>query len=194
MADNNLSALIISGLPTEEELQKAWETISGQYIERIGSNEYKMFLAIYKEISILKITLDQVNFIAARENKEKGIPPGVLRLYYVEELAMELNKLVGANFKFNNNDPQSYHADLDRSINRSKSIKIQLDLKLLSFEAIEKKNIASGKEKPSREYFTSVMVTLSDFAKYQLPDTIKMGEYCERLKRFNKACEQSKKK
>lgn len=193
IVDGNLAALIISGIPTEEQLSAAWETISHKYIERIGTNEYKMYVALYKEINLLKISLNQVNIIAQREDKEKNIEPGILRLYYVEKLAKELNSLLKTNCTLNYNDPKSYHAELDKCIRRSKSIKIQLDLKLLTFDAIEKKNKGNKGQKMDREYFTSILVTLSDHAKYQIADNIKMGEYCERLKRFIQYCEKSKK-
>jgi len=192
IVDGNLSALIISGLPDKEDLQQAWETISNQYVERIGTHEYKMYVALYKEIHTLKITINQVNIIAGRGNIKKGIEPGALRLYYVEELAKELNTLLKTSCKFNYKDPKSYHAELDKCLNRSKSFNIQLSLKLLTFEAIEKKNNRKVGQKMDREYFTSILVTLSDHAKYHVGDNIKMGEYCERLKRFIQSCEKTK--
>lgn len=190
IVDGNLAALIISGIPAEDQLKTAWENISQQYIERIGTSEYKMYIALYKEINTLKISLNQINIIAQRE--AEGIEPGILRLYYVEKLAQELNSLLRTNCKFNYADAKSYHAELDKCIRRSKSIKIQLDLKLLTFDAIEKKNKGKKGQKMDREYFTSILVTLSDHAKYHIADNIKMGEYCERLKRFIQYCEKSK--
>ena len=200
IVDNNISALIIGPVPDQEvlmlnypKLKTAWETISSQYIERIGTSEYKMYIALYKEINILKITLNQINIIAQREDKVNGIEPGILRLYYVEKLAEELNTLLKISCRLNYNDAKSYHAELDKCIRRSKSIKIQLDLKLLTFDAIEKKNKGNKGQKLNREYFISILVTLSDHAKYHVGDNIKMGEYCERLKRFIQHCEKSKK-
>ena len=193
LVDNNLTALIISGQPQDfsnEILSTAWGNIQSQYIERIGTGEYKMYVKLFKEIQLLKITLIQINCLAARQTDNND--PGILRLCYDEHLVGELNKLLKTTCTLNWKDPKSYHAELDKCINRSKAFKIQLDLKLLTFDAIEKKNQGKQTPKATREYFVSILVTLSDHAKYMIPDTIKMSEYCERLKRFNQACEKVK--
>jgi len=201
IVDNNLSALIISIPPDAKldealqlKLSEAWDNILSQYLHRIGTHEYKMYENLYKQISLLAITLDQINLLAARGEEDKGITPGVLRMYYNDKLAAELNGLLRTNCRFNWKDLASYHAELDKCINRSKAFKIQMDLKLISFQAMEKKQKGKARDKMDRAYFTSILVTLSDFAKYMIPETIKMSEYCERLKRFNKACEDSKKR
>lgn len=193
MVDNNLSALIISGLPTIQQLQSAWENIFSDYIERIGTNEYRIYVALYKEINLLKVTIDQINIIAQRGDEANDMKPGILRLMYSEYFANELNILLKTTCRFNYKDFKSYHAELDKCINRSKAFKIKLDLKLMNFEAIEKKN-KGNTGKADRQYFVSILVTLSDYAKYQIADNIKMSEYCERLKRFNMACENQKHK
>ena len=193
LVDNNLSALTISGFPTEQQLTEAWAVIINQYTDIIGSHEYKMYVSMFKEVALLKLTLQQINIIIAKEDKEKGIKPGILRLGYDEFFAGEINRLLGTSCRFNWNDQKSYYAELDKCVNRSKAIKIQLDLKLLKFEAIEKKNTQSAVTKIDRQYFVSILITLSDHAKYPILDNIKMSEYCERIKRFNIYCEQLKK-
>jgi len=202
--DNNLASLIIDTVPNPEilqtiwpELNMAWANILSQYGERVGSNEYKMYVALYKEIYVLKITLDQINILAGRETKDQEgnitQRAGILRIYYVEESAKELNDLLKTTCRFNNLDPKSYHAELDKCINRSKAFKIRLDLKLLAFDAIEKKQKGKEGEKSTRQYYDSIMVTLIDHAKVHIPEDIKMGQYCERLNRFIKASEKSTK-
>lgn len=197
--DGNLASLIIGPVPAPEELtevwpslQKAWMHILSQYGDRIGTAEYKMYINLYKEINTLTITINQVNFIAGRGNKAQGIAPGVLRMYYVEELARELNDILKTSCRFNFNDPKSYHAELDKCLNRSKAFNIQKSLKLLAYEAIEKKNQSSSGVKPDRAYYDAILVTLSDHVKYHLPEDIKMGQYCERITRFIKASETKK--
>lgn len=186
MVDGNLSALIISGFPPEEDLKKAWEHIKAEYAERIGQHEYKLYVSMYKEISQLRITLDQIDLITAREDKEKGIKPGILRLCYDEFFAGEINKILRRNCKFNWKDQKSYMAELDKCYTMRGGYKIRYDLLNLRFEAIEAKQKAEPGEPITRAYFTSILVTLSDYqAKHSLSDNIKMGEYCERLKRWN---------
>lgn len=196
IVDNNLSALIISHgeeLPSSEELSAAWDNILAEYAELTGTSEYRMFCELYKEVEILKITLTQISVLAARGNAETGEMQGILRMTYDEYFADELNKLLKTKCRFNWNDQKSYHAELDKCVNRGKAFKIKYDLKKMQFEAIEKKNLGKKGERPTRQYFTSILVTLSDHAKYRIEETIKMPEYCERIRRFAEYCEVQKK-
>lgn len=192
--NNNLSALIISGFPQQEELEETWKIIRADYTERIGSHEYKMYVSMYRQINQLKITRTQINFLAARENKEKGIDAGVLRVCYDEFFEKELATLLKTTLNLNWKDQKSYHDQLDKCMNRSRVLNIQIDLKLINFDAIEKKHKKKGTVKVDLEYFDKYLVTLSDFAGYNLPEDIKMGQYCIRLKKYTKACEDSNNK
>lgn len=194
--DGNLSALVISGYPTPEQLGAAWNYILSQYSELVGTYEYKMYVELYREVNILRITLDQIAIAVggevSGENGEKVPVIGMLRLVYNESVAKTLNELLNTKCRFNWADQKSYHAECDKCIRRSKAIRIKLDLKNLQFAAIEKKNKAKKGEKTDRQYYVSVLVTLSDFAKYRIEETIKMSEYCERIRRFSDYCEQVK--
>ncbi len=200
IVENNLSALIISGLPTEQQLHESWENIMNEYTEIIGTQEYRMYVQIFKEISLLKITLQQINAIAHKGTENLDIDDkdyfatGILRLTYDEYFAKELNILLRTDCKFNWLDQKSYHAELDKCISRSKSIKIKIDLKNIQFEAIEEKNKNKSAAKIDRQYFTSILITLSDHAKFRIDENIKMSEYCERVKRFSDYCESMKSK
>ena len=133
-------------------------------------------MELFKEISILKITIDQVN-----------IAVGILEVTYDEFFAGEVNKLLRTDCKFNWKDQNSYQAECKKCLNRAKAFKISYDLKCLKFDAIQKKQKPGAKI--DRQYFVSILITLSDYAKYRVEDTIKMSEYCERIKRFNEYCD-----
>lgn len=180
MIDGNLYALVISGDPSKLELQEAWNDILSEYTESISNNEYRLYISLYKEITILQLTYEQVHILAE-----------VLNTVYSKKLCDELNSLLRTSCKFNPLDVSSYRDELLKCVRRSAGIKLKLDLKLLQFDAIKKKHEqkAGDKMEDGREYFTSVMITLSDHAKYQLPDTITVLEYCERIKRLNKHLE-----
>ena len=173
IVDNNLHSLVISGKPAEQQLQDTWNGILSEYSEAIGNHEYKLYIGLYKEITILKLTYDQINNAVS-----------LLQVTYSEYLCKQLNKLLKTDFRLNWKDQASYQEQLLKCIRRSKAIKIQLDLKIMQFEAIQKKHESKG-EPRGREYFVSVLISLSDHAKYPIHDTITVGEYCERLKRFN---------
>lgn len=192
MVDKNLSALIISGYPSAGLLKEAWDNILNEYSDIIGSQEHRMIFQLWKEVAVMKVSVDQIRLLAARgsDTEDKGI----LRMVYIKEMADELNRILGTDCKFNWEDQNTYHAELDKCVNRGKALLIQYDMKTLQFAALEKQ--AKGEESApiTRQYFTSILITLSDYAKYRIEETIKMSEYCERIKRFAEYCEQIKKK
>jgi len=194
IVDGNLSALTISGFPSPEQLSQAWDFILSQYSELVGTQEYRMYKILYCEVSILKITLDQIRILAAKGNNQ-GEKVGILRMIENDFFASELNKLLNMNCKFNWADQKNYHEELDKCVRRSKALFIQYELKTAQFKAIEKKNQAKPGAKMDRQYFVSILVTLSDapYTKYPITDNIKMSEYCERIKRYSDYCETVKK-
>lgn len=173
IVDGNLHSLIISGNPSETELQLVWAGILQEHSQAIGNNEYKLYTSLLKEITLIKITYDQIHEAVK-----------VLQLIYSEYLCAELNKLLKTNCQFNPQDNASYQAELSKCLRRARSLIIKHDLKKIQFESIQKKQEGKG-SKFTREYFVSVLITLSDFAKYPIQDTITVGEYDERIKRFN---------
>lgn len=184
IVDGNLYALIISGDPTKEQLAEAWDFILGQYTELVGTQEYQLYKVLYCEVAVLKITLDQLRILAAKVN-DQDEKVGILRIIYDEYFAKELNKLVNTNCKFNWNNQKEYHEELDKCVRRGKALKIQYDLKNLQFKAIEKKNSGTAAVKMDRQYFTSILITLSNFAKFRIDSSITMDEYCLRIKDHN---------
>jgi len=178
--DGNLSSLIIRGFPSQIELALAWEEIKVEYADALGDSENKLFLSLNKEVAILTLTLKQIEVLI-----------NILSEIYYPEFVGELNKLLRINYDFNPDNVEDYRKKLKSCFNRSRSIKIEIDLKTIQLKALEEKH-SSSKAPYTRKYFQSVLVTLSDHAKYQLPDSITVSEYCERLKRFNDYCEQMK--
>lgn len=173
IVDHNLHSLIITGDPSAVELQLIWSNILQEYSQAIGNNEYRLYTSLYKEITIIKITYDQI---------QEAVK--LLQITYSEFFHKELDKLLKMKLRLNPDDQASYQEELLKCLRRSKSLIIKHDLKKIQFESIQKKQ--EGKEnKFTREYFISIMITLSDHAKYQIQDSITVAEYCERIKRFN---------
>ena len=176
LVDNNLNALIKSGLPDGDTLQDVWIDILAEYSDAIGSNENKMFLSIYKDVIILDSKLKIIHSCVA-----------VLEGSWEESIATMLNELCKTNYKFEGEDRIK---ELQSCLNRSKSLKISFDLKLIQFDAIRVK-VQTG-EKPTHEYFISMLIFLSNHAKYSITDSITVREYCERVRLYTKYCEQIK--
>jgi hypothetical protein len=177
----NYHALVISGNPTEHDLLLAWSNIQQEDADAAGDHEHRLYITLFKEVTLLKITLQTIHYLIE-----------ILQEVYYEPYTVELNKLLMTSFKFDHTDQQKYHETLRRCFNRSKGIKIDLELKLSQFKAIEKKNQDTGK-KPTKEYYQSILITLSDHAKYPVQDTITVYEFRDRIRRFNKYCEQVEK-
>ena len=180
--DNNIYALVISGHPSLDDLYSAWGNIESQYADAMGDSEHKLYLSLFKEIHTLTATYRVIHEIV-----------NVLREVPHEGLKAELNSLVGTSFKFDFADPEKYHAELTRCLKRSKGLKIQIDLKMASFAAIEERFKGKG-SKPNREYFFSILITLTDHAKIRIDDSITVYEFCERVTRLNDYAKQTQKK
>lgn len=181
LVDDNYAALVITGYPPIEELQLTWMQVQGEYADAIDNHEHKMYISLFKEVTILALNLQTINALV-----------GALEQLYVPEFGIELNKILNASFKLDPSDPDKYRATLKSCIMRSKSIKINLDLKQMQLAAMQEKMNEPGK-KPTREYFISILTALSNHVKYHISDSITVYEFCDRLKTFNKYCEQVKK-
>jgi hypothetical protein len=175
----NLSALIISGTPPEEDLYNAWGTIMEEYSLAIGDHETRLRFNLYTEINKLQLKINQIALIVS-----------ILKNYYVPIFVTELNNLLVTTMVFDINKPDEYDKKLQLALNRSKGYKIQLDLKIDHYEALSK---SEGSGAVTKEYFQSVLITISNHAKYLIPDTITVFEFCERIKRFNREAEQKNK-
>jgi hypothetical protein len=171
----NLSALIISGQPTEEQIHNAWGTIMEEYSFAIGDHETRLRFNLYTEINKLQLKIDQIALIVS-----------ILRNFYVERFVTELNNLLVTTMKFDVNNREDYDRKLKLALNRSKGFKIQLDLNIMQYNALLKEG---GETSIGKEYFQTILITISNHAKYMIPDTITVFEFCERIKRFNREME-----
>jgi hypothetical protein len=181
VVDGNYNALVIAGHPTEHELLIAWSNIQQEDADAAGDHEHRLYITLFKEVTLLKVTLQTIHYLIE-----------ILQEVYYEPFTVQLNGLLRTSLKFDHTDKQKYQETLRRCFNRSKGLKIDLELKLIQFKAIEKKNQEAGK-KPTREYFQSILITLSDHAKYPVQDNVSVYEFRDRIRRFNKYCEQVEK-
>lgn len=178
--DKNLSALIISGFPSQVELQIAWAEIQGEYADAMGDHEHSLYIRLQRDITFLEITIQQIEILVE-----------CLHQIYYEPFLVKLNGLLFTSFKLDPSNPEEYHKILKGCLNRSKGVKLDLDLKRIEFEAIQEKN---KNNKTSREYYQSILITISDYAQYQVHDNITVYEFCERVKRYNHYCKEQEKK
>jgi hypothetical protein len=186
MVNSNLAALITFGSPSQNTLLFAWQDICNQFEDAMGNSEHKVFLILYKEVSLLSATYEQIQFLIKTLLllNDKGI--------YSPYFYAELNKHLKTSFAFSKENKEQNAELLKRCYNRSKGIKLQLDLKQTQLNALNGKHVEGKKQ--TKEYYYSILITLSDHAKYPVTDAITTFEYCERVKRFNQYYEQVKSK
>lgn len=175
--DNNLYALVISGHPDPVVLRAVWDKIFQEYTEKGSSSEYTLYRNVLREIGIMQTTYDQIHTL---------VP--FLKDIYCKYLCDELNDLIQMKCTFNPEDPATYRAELDKCLRRTSGLKMRIDLKRIQFDGLLKKFEGKNKgadKKKGRDYFMSILISLSDHAKYQIQDTITVFEYLERIERAN---------
>lgn len=180
MVDKNLYALVISGSPSIEELQAAWADIRMEAADKGADLEYKIYLSLFKEINVLKSNIDQIRELIA-----------ILKDTYTEQFAKKLNKLLITNFDFSPPFTPEYDKLLSRCYNMTGALRLRLDMQISNFKAIEEK-FKDNKE-PTRDYYLSLLITLSDNAGYSLGENMTVFEFYERLARAHAKIEQIKK-
>lgn len=179
LINNNLSALIVSGYPTPQELSKAWENIMQEYSEALGEAEYQMYVNLYKEVEVLRLTYEMIHILIAALRKNESP-------YFCNEL----NTFLRTSFKFDITNTKTYFEELDKCERRAKASKIKLDLKKIEFEAIKKKIDGGEKAAIEKNYFTWVLIILSKHNQYRVTKDIFVNEYCEYVRQFNKYCDE----
>jgi hypothetical protein len=187
VVNDNLNALTISGYPTQQELSQARDKIVQECADKSGNHEYQLYLNMFKQVNLLSCTLDQVHICVTQLGNVLLVPDErPEKAFYRDHWSKEVNKLLLTTFFFDFNNSETYKRNLQRCINRSKGIKLELDLKLARFESVKQK-FETGK-KPDEGYFQSILITLSDHCGYHLADSlITVFEFYERIKRCNDA-------
>lgn len=182
--DSNLDALIISGNPSAEELAKAWEEISEQYNNAMtsGTIETAHTISLYRNVIRTDFKLKAAeSFI------------NILKEVYVKRFADEVNKIVGTRLEFDVLKTAEYENDLKRALLRLTGLKIRLEFEKSKLsKEVEKKEPTENKQL-TREYFTNLIINLSDHAGYEIKEAeISVYKFCERIRRYNRLIDQMK--
>ena len=180
--DGNRKALIKEGNPSDAELFEAEQRLKLQYADAIGDYEYKHYCRKIAEVTRDEMTLEQIRLLVKN-----------LSEVYVPYFAEQVNKLLSYKFAFDVNNPEQYEKDLKGAIQRSKAIKINIDLQNIAIKKMQEKYSQGGSA--SREYFAGMLITLRQDAGYHiLAEEITVWEFCEMIRRYNKSIETLKTK
>lgn len=118
ICDKDLSALVISGNATKEELVSAWNDIYDQYVIAVNDKEQQYILRLTKEINCLEF-----------DHKLIGLCVTRLEIEHSDDVLQILKKLVPTNLKFNPADIEQYKKDLSLIISKSKRMIIEIENK-----------------------------------------------------------------
>jgi hypothetical protein len=159
---------------SETEIVNTWFLIVDQYNAAVGESESRLALSLKKQILIKEIDIKMIKDAVA-----------VLESIYDPYFANVINKGLGTAFTFDPENAETYLATLKKCKGRTKGFQLDLDRRKLEYAAIEARHKGDNVE-PTREYFQSMLINLSDYAKYPIDDKIKTFEFCERVKRLAK--------
>lgn len=175
ICDNDLQQLVIEGEATEDELVDGWQVLYQEYIELSGNTATDYQATLTSEIAQLFYKYTSITEAVELSRK-----------YRYDEIILMLKK-EGYNFQFNHNDPVSYHKDLDRVLNRAKSLLVQKEQKEAQLAKLQE---GQQGEKISRIHFDNRLNALSIHYKHHINEhDISVGRYVGLLNQYFKDCE-----
>lgn len=153
ICDKDLTALVISGNATGEELVSAWNDIYDQYVIAVNDKEQQYILRLTKEINCLEFDYKLIGLCVTR-----------LEIEHSEEVLGILKKLVPTNLKFNPADIEQYKKDLSLIISKSKRMIVEIENK-----RGELGRLAPEKgERVNRSEFDKMIVRASKYMQYKI--------------------------
>lgn len=167
ICDSNLQSLIISGNPTEDELQQKWFDIYCEFIDLSDSTDAKLVKRIILQINVLTARLARIQTCVNTIVLLSGYWP----LAKINAEAMQtyktcIDSLRSLGFRYAY-DPEKKSFQKDIELTRSRSIEweIQLELRDAEYQSYLQKNKG---EPISRVYFTQAVVRMSAYYKYRI--------------------------
>jgi len=175
ICDDDLKQLIIEGDATDDELKEVWQAIYQEYIELSGTTATDYQTTITAEIS--QLFFKHTAIVEAVELSRK---------YRYDEIIAMLKK-EGYNFQFNHNDLPSYHKDLDRVLNRAKTLLVQREQKEAQLARLQE---GQKGDRITRVHFDNRLNALSIHYKHHINEhEITVSRYVGLLNQYFKDCE-----
>lgn len=168
LIDNDLKSLVISGVPSEQQLISAWENIYIEYISLNQSAESLYSIGIQKEVTLISDEISRVEEILYL------LSPQMLPFCNGRE-----NELVQILREYGYKQSFDFTTDYSRTINAIRSRlnpkKLRLDSRLNEMaEYVKSKSTG----KPSRSVFDTNLIRMSRFQGYAIrAKDITVSEY-----------------
>lgn len=178
MCDDDYSPLIIEGEASSDQLLEMWQQIYEEYLDMTGAHRNNYALTLTAEIN--ELFFRHVSIV-------EGV--NILRKHRFDDLVAMMHKS-GYRFPFNPLDPAKYQQDLDRVINRAKTLLVDIENKQAQLKALRK---GDDGEKISRLYFDKLLAMLSKFQGYRIDKEVTtVSEYVSILNLYIQHCDQLK--
>jgi hypothetical protein len=147
LCDENLKALVIEGAATEEQLSEAWIMILAEYYELKGDVEEDT-ITLSRDVRRLENHLWLLHQCVE-----------FLKVRWSDSIADSVNKL---GYPFKPLSKENYIEDLAKVVNKSKTRYIHLQQLI---KELEKKVEKTGNQKPTRDYFDSMLINIEEMQK-----------------------------
>jgi len=172
---NNLSVIVLSGKPTEEESYSAWCFLLSQYLVARSDNSVQDKLEIISKMKYLEFRIEWINAIVCS-----------LHLRFTETIASELRD-VFPDFEFTD---ETFYSDIQLVKN------IEIENKILYSELEESLNVLNKdvkektKEQSEVDFYESVAAYNRTFKTSEKVKDMNALEHAINCKAFDKYCEE----
>lgn len=171
--DGDLTPLIISGTPTQQELAEAWRNIKEEYTELVRNEDQQHTNDLNAEVIVLQNKIFRINMCVE-----------ALKHVYTSDLVEELREQ-HMPFDYNPDYPEQYYRDLEKTIERSRGLYLKLKLKQDELSEWYEQQMNS-KAEVSREQFDIVLAALTEANGFMVDETkITVTQYTRMLNRYH---------
>lgn len=170
--DGDLSQLIISGTPAEEELQKVWQAIVEEFSELVKNEAQQQTNELVAECTVLQSRIHRIVLVAE-----------ALQYVYSSDL-VALLRSEDVPFAFNPDKPAQYYKDIKGTIDRTRGLNLQLKLKQAELDEWYAQVEKSSAKKKSRASYDEVLAALTESNGFLIDEaTITVTQYARLLNR-----------
>jgi hypothetical protein len=162
--------LILSGQPSETELNDAWNTIISEYAQLSGSDKFERIVTLTKEINASIFKFNRVELYIRILAKAVDDPA-----MYSQVLIKELKRF-GYPGQYDPKIKSRYLEELDAAYSKAKSLLVSAKLKQNELKRLEGQ---MEKGKVDSTHFDNNIIELSAHYKYQITEhNISTQKYC----------------
>jgi hypothetical protein len=171
------TSLIISGTPTDIEINEAWNTIISEYASLTGSDQFERIVTLTREINAAIFKFNRVELFVRILMKAVD-DPGMYSLVLIKEL-----KRYGYPGEYNLQIKSRYLDELEGAYSKAKSLLVSAKLKQDQLRKLEE---TMEKGKVDGAHFDNNIIALSAHYKYQVTEhNISTQKYCLMIKDMN---------